>query len=74
MRIVWWWGYGDFLWFAVVAAGWNGGEVFFFFLLQKYDGIELTSLLSCTAALTVPVSGPRRMDDCACKLWSRVDG
>jgi hypothetical protein len=23
-------GYGDFLWFAVVAAGWNGGEVFSF--------------------------------------------
>ncbi len=32
---------------------WWGGV--FFFLLQKYDGIELTSLLSCTAALTVPV-------------------
>ena len=35
---------------------WWGGV--FFFLLQKYDGIELTSLLSCTAApsVSVPVS------------------
>jgi hypothetical protein len=35
------------IFFAV--RSWDGGEVSF--LLQKSDGIELTSLLSCTAVL-----------------------
>lgn len=40
-----WWGLGEF--FAV--RSWDGGEVSF--LLQKSDGIELTSLLPCTGVL-----------------------
>jgi len=55
VRIVWWWGVWGFLMVRCCYGGleWWGGV--FFFLLQKYDGIELTSLLSCTVAPSVSV-------------------
>jgi hypothetical protein len=55
--------------FAV--RSWDGGEVSF--LLQKSDGIELTSLLSCTAALLFFVDCVG-VEYCSRRLWSWIDG